>query len=56
MIILVMLHLKTVVEDQVEVLEVSVAQISQTYLKIFLEILGEAVDQEVENQIIEDRI
>ena len=50
-IILVTLHLKTVVVDQVAALVVSVEQISRIYLKISLEILEEVEDQEVENQI-----
>ena len=53
MTILVMLHLKMVVEDQVEVLVVLVEQIFQIFLKIFLEILVVAEDQETENQITE---
>ena len=53
MITLVMQLLKMVVVDLVEDLVVSVEQIFQTYLRIFLEILEEAEDQEVENQIIE---
>ena len=52
-ITLVMQLLKMVVVDLVEDLVVSVEQIFQTYLRIFLEILEEAEDQEVENQIIE---
>ena len=56
MITLVMQLLKTGVEDQAEVLVVLVAQIFQTYLKIFLEILEEVGDQGVENQTIEDPI
>ena len=58
-IILVMLPLKMVVVDKVdlEVLEVSVVRIFQTYLKIFLE--TSEVEEEVleeEAQIIEDQI
>ena len=54
-----MLPLKMVVVDKVglEVLEVSVVQIFQTYLRIFLVILG--VEEEVleeEAQTIEDQI
>ena len=52
-IILVTLHLKTVVEDRVVALVVSVERISQIFLKISLVILEEVEDQEVENQIIE---
>ena len=51
--ILVMPHLKTVVEDRVEALAVSVEQIFQIFLRISLVILEEVEDQEVENQIIE---
>ena len=52
-IILVTLHLKTVVVDQVVALVVSVEQISQIFLRISLVILEEVEDQEVENLIIE---
>ena len=53
-IILVMLLLKEVeVEDKVVVL---VAQIFQIFLRIFLEILVVAEDQEIEVQIIEAQI
>ena len=52
-IILVTLHLKTVVEDQVEDLVDLVEQIFQIFLKISLEILEEVDAQEIENQIIE---
>ena len=52
-IILVTLHLKTVVVDQVVALVVSVEQISQIFLRISLVILEEVEDQEVENPIIE---
>ena len=52
-IILVTLHLKTVVVDQVVALVVSVERISQIFLRISLVILVEVEDQEVENQIIE---
>ena len=52
-ITLVMQLLKMEVEDQVEVLVVSVAQISQIFLRISLVILEEVEDQEVENLIIE---
>ena len=45
---------KMVVADQVEVLVDLVEQIFQIFLKISLEILEEAEDQEVENRIIED--
>ena len=45
--------LKIVGVDLVEDLVVSVEQIFRIYLKIFLEILGEVEDREVENQIIE---
>ena len=45
--------LKMVVVDQVEVLVVLVEQTFQIFLRIFLEILGEVEDQEIENQIIE---
>ena len=56
---LVMLPLKMVVVDKVglEVLEVSVVQIFQTYLKIFLVTLAvEEEVQEEEAQIIEAQI
>ena len=55
-IILVTLHLKTVVVDQVVGLVVLVERISQIFLRISLVILEEVGDQEAENQIIEDRI
>ena len=47
------LHLKMVVEDKVVVLVVSVEQIFQIFLKIFLEILEVEEDQETEKVIIE---
>jgi hypothetical protein len=56
MIILDMLHSKTVVADLVEVLEDLVEQIFQIFLRISLVILEEVDDQGVENQIIEDQI
>ena len=55
MITLVMLHLKMVVEDQVEVLVVLVEQTFQIFLRISLEILVVGEDQETEGQIIEVR-
>ena len=51
-----MLPLKMVVEDKVVALVVLVEQIFQIFLKIFLGILGEAEDQEIEVQIIEAQI
>ena len=45
--------LKMVVVDLVDDLVVLVEQIFQIYLRIFLEILGEVEDQEVENQTTE---
>ena len=56
MIILVMLPLKMVVEDKVVVLEVSVEQTFQIFLKIFLVILVVGEDQEIEVRIIEAQI
>ena len=56
MIILVMLRLKAVVVDKVEALVVLEGQIFQIFLKIFLEILVEEEDQEIEAPITEVRI
>ena len=53
MITSVMLHLKMVVEDQVEVLVDLVEQTFQIFLKISVEILVGGEDQEIEDQIIE---
>ena len=53
MIILVMPLLKMVVEDKVVVLVVLVVQIFQIFSRIFLGILGEVEDQEIEAPIIE---
>ena len=53
---LVMLHLKMVVEDQVEALVVLVEQIFQIFLRIFLEILVEEEDPEIEELTTEDQI
>ena len=56
-IILDMLLLKVEVEDKVVALVVLVGLTFQIFLKIFLETLEEAVDQEAtEAQIIEDQI
>ena len=49
---LVMLHLKMVVADRVEVLVALVDQIFQIFLRISLEILEVVEDQETEDQII----
>ena len=51
-----MLLLKMVVVDQVVVLVVLVEQIFQIFLRIFLEILEVAEDQETEDQITEVQI
>ena len=56
MIILDMQLLKMVVVDKVEVLVVLVGLIFQIFLRISLEILEVAEDQETENQIIEVQI
>ena len=55
-ITLVMLHLKTVVEDLVEDLVVLVVQIFQIFLRIFLEILVVVEDPEIEELITEAQI
>ena len=56
MIILAMQHLKTVVEDQEEVLVVLVEQIFQIFLRISLVILEGAEDQETKELITEAQI